>query len=284
MGLKHTSQWLVLAATLMSWGSFSYAQDGNQSSTNQPATESSEQVPADEPFWPAWNNFVKDITESSVDNNPDPWEGWNRKAFAFNDRADRYFLKPVAKGYQWITPGFVETGIGNVFSNFFEVTTIVNDVLQWKLSQAASDTGRFVVNTTVGIGGIFDVASKIGLEKHNEDFGQTLGHWGVGSGPYLVVPLLGSYTLRSGTGTIIQTNGTGIINRIEHVRTRNTALGVRFVHNRASLFQAEGLITGDRYAFVRDAYLQRREFLAKDGIVEDSFGDEDFDDWGSDEL
>lgn len=234
----------------------------------------------EEVFWPAWNKFVRDVTESSLHNNPDPWESWNRKVFAFNDTADRWVLKPVAKGYQWVTPDAVETGVSNVFANIFEITTIVNDLLQFKFSQAASDTGRFLVNSTVGLAGLFDVASAIGLEKHREDFGQTLGYWGVGSGPYVVMPFLGSYTLRSGTGGIVESQTTDLVHYVDPSRSRNQVRLTRIVSNRASLIAAESLITGDRYSFIRDAYLQQREYMVNDGVVEDTFGDEDFeDDW-----
>lgn len=247
---------------------------------DQDTLASMDQEEIEETFWPAWNKFVSDITESSVHNNPDPWESWNRKMFAFNDTADRWVLKPVAKGYQWITPDPVETGISNVFSNLFEVTTIVNDLLQFKFTQALSDTGRFLVNSTIGIVGIFDVATPLGLEKHREDFGQTLGYWGVGSGPYIVVPFFGSYTLRSGTGGLAESQTTDVIQYIDPTRSRNQVWLGRVVSNRANLISAEQLITGDRYTFIRDAYLQQRHYLVNDGKVEDTFGDEDFEeDW-----
>ena len=234
----------------------------------------------DQSFWSSWRQFITDIKESNLNHNPDPWEGWNRKVYAFNDRADRWVLKPLAKGYQWITPDPVESGISNVFSNLLELRTIVNDLLQWKLAQGAADTGRFLINSTIGLVGIFDVASPLGLEKHNEDFGQTLGSWGVGSGPYMVVPFFGSYTLRSGTGAVIGTQTTHYTHFIDHARTRNQIYIVDVVDRRASLLAAEKLITGDRYTFIRDAYLQQREFLVNDGVVEDTFGEEDYeDDW-----
>ena len=231
------------------------------------------------PFWPAWHKFVTDITESSPDHNPDPWEPMNRKIFEFNDVADRWVLKPVARGYQWVTPDPVESGVGNVFANLGTLTTIVNDLLQAKFLQAASDTGRFVVNTTVGLAGIFDVATPLGLKKHNEDFGQTLGYWGVGSGPYVVVPFFGSYTLRSGTGSLFETQSTDVIHYIDDVPTRNQAWGTRVIDRRASLLAAEKLITGDRYSFIRDAYLQQRQFLVNDGAVKDTFGEGEDWDW-----
>lgn len=259
---------------------FSLLPSGSWAQDQPHIEEEMNQEEIEEVFWPAWNKFVKDVTESSLHNNPDPWESWNRKVFAFNDTADRWVLKPVARGYQWITPDAVETGVSNVFSNIFEITTIFNDLLQFKFSQAASDTGRFVVNSTVGLVGLFDVASAIGLEKHKEDFGQTLGYWGVGSGPYMVVPLLGSYTLRSGTGGIVESQTTDLVHYVDPSRSRNQVRLTRIVGNRASLIAAESLITGDRYSFIRDAYLQQREFLVNDGVVEDTFGDEDFeDDW-----
>ena len=220
--------------------------------------------------------------DTIAEDNPDPWEGFNRSMFAFNETADKWVLKPTAKAYRTVTPDPVETGISNIFSNLGEVTTIVNDLLQAKFGQAASDTGRFLVNTTVGVLGIFDVASSIGLEEHDEDFGQTLGYWGVDSGPYIVVPFFGPYTLRSGVGDITQAFTTGYLNAIDDARTRNQVYAVDVIQNRAGLLSAEELITGDRYIFIRDAYLQSRESLVKDGVVEDDFGSDDFeDDWAS---
>lgn len=251
-----------------------WAQDGDF-----PEPESAEQEAGKEPFWPAWNKFVKDVTESNLNNNPDPWEGMNRKIYQFNDTADRWVLKPVAKGYRWITPEPLEAGISNVFANLFEISTITNGLLQLKFLQAASDTGRFVINTTIGIAGLFDVATPLGLVKHHEDFGQTLGYWGVGSGPYVVVPFMGSYTLRSGTGSIIASQTTHYSHYIDHIRTRNQIFIVENVDRRANLLSAEELISGDRYSFIRDAYLQQREYLVNDGKVEDNFGEQDFEDW-----
>lgn len=224
----------------------------------------------------------KDNDESSAgdDNEPDysssvdPWEPMNRKIYAFNDFADRWVLVPVAKGYQWVTPDPVETGISNAYSNLFEITNIANDLLQLKFIQAISDSGRFLVNTTLGLFGFIDVASRLGMEKHQEDFGQTLGYWGAPSGPFLVVPLFGPRTIRSGVGSLVDTY-TDPVWYIEDSTTQYSILGLRYVSDRAGLIQAEELISGDRYTFIRDAYLQRREFLVKDGVVDDDFGDED---------
>lgn len=208
--------------------------------------------------------------------NPDPWESVNRKIYVFNDYADRYALKPVAKGYQAITPQFVEDGIHNVYANLGEVSTFLNSLLQAKFKNTAETGGRFLVNTTVGLVGFFDVASKMGLEQHNEDFGQTLGYWGVHPGPYLMVPLLGPRTLRDGFGSVADSYSDPLPYAVDHVPTRNQLLGVRIIDSRAQLLRAEELISGDRYIFLRDAYLQRRQFLVNDGAVSDTFGNDDF--------
>jgi phospholipid-binding lipoprotein MlaA len=207
--------------------------------------------------------------------NPDPWEGVNRKIYTFNDTADRYFLKPVAKGYQAITPQFVEDGIHNMFTNVGEVGSVLNSLLQAKFQHGAEDTGRFLINSTVGLLGFFDVASKLGLQPHDEDFGQTLGYWGVESGPYVVLPLLGPRTVRDAFGAVPDSYTDPIPYVIDHVPTRNQVLAGRVVDMRASLLDAEELMSGDRYIFMRDAYLQRRQYLVNDGVVEDSFGGEE---------
>lgn len=207
--------------------------------------------------------------------NSDPWEGFNRAMFSFNEGADKYVLKPITKGYMFITPDPVEQGVSNVFSNLLEVTNVVNGLFQGKLGQAANDTGRFLVNSTVGLVGIFEVAEHLGLEKNEgEDFGQTLAAWGVGQGPYVVWPLLGPSTLRD-TGAMPVNSLTDPIRYIDHVPTRNTTMGVELIDTRARLMDAEGLISGDKYSFVRDAYLQRRDYLISDGEIEDDFGSED---------
>jgi phospholipid-binding lipoprotein MlaA len=232
-------------------------------------------------FWESWKKVVrvfKDAIDRDTAENRDPWEPWNRKVYAFNDVADQWVLTPLARGYQWVTPDPVETGIGNVFSNLLDINVVINDLLQFKLKQAFSDSGRFLINTTVGVGGLFDVASPMGLVKHREDFGQTLGKWGVSSGPYLVVPFLGPFTIRSGMGTIGDSS-LDAVGQISHVPTRNQTWAVRQVHGRAALLATEALITGDRYTFIRDAYLQHRDYLVNDGVIEDDFGDEDFDEW-----
>lgn len=206
-------------------------------------------------------------------NPDDPWEGFNRKMFAFNDTVDTYTLKPIAKGYRAVTPDPVERGISRMFSNVGEVVNVFNDLLQGKFRQAGNDAGRFVINTTIGLVGFFDVADNLGLPKNDgEDFGQTLGVWGVDSGPYLVLPLFGPSTLRDGPARIVD-RFINPINEIDHVPTRNQIYGAEVISTRADLLEAEKFVRGERYSFIRDAYLQRRKFLLMDGGVEDDFGD-----------
>lgn len=205
----------------------------------------------------------------------DPWEGFNRKIFVFNDTLDHYIVKPAAKGYEKVLPDYVEQRVSNVFSNLGEITNVINDVLQGKLFQAGNDGGRFLVNSTVGLIGMYDVAKKVGLTKSDgEDFGQTLNAWGVGEGPYVVLPFLGSYTVSAAAGSAVDSQFDPV-RRIDHVPTRNTTYGVGLLDTRATLLEAEELISGDKYTFVRDAYLQRRDYLINDGEVQDSFGASD---------
>lgn len=203
-------------------------------------------------------------------NDEDPWQGYNRFMFRINDNVDMYTLKPLAKGYQAVTPQFLEDGVHNVFSNIGDVGNLANNLLQGKLHDAGVDTGRLIFNTTFGLLGFFDVGSAMGLQHSDEDFGQTLGVWGLGSGPYVVLPLLGPSTVRDAFGKLpdgaLAANG-----YINHVPTRNVVLGVDAVDTRAQLLSVERLVSGDRYIFVRNAYLQNREFRVRDGQVEDDF-------------
>ncbi len=221
---------------------------------------------------------------------PDPWEGFNRSVFAFNEIIDQYIAKPVAQGYQYVTPRAVDDSVTHFFSNIGDLMVIANDLGQLKFGQALSDSARFLVNTTVGFFGVFDVATHIGLPKHNEDIGQTLGYWGVGTGPYLVLPVLGPSTLRDSAGMATgYVYGVGISNLAETNAQSYAAYGVYGVDLRADLIASEALISGDKYTFLRSFYLQRREYLINDGQVEATFEDdwEDFDDyeeeeWGDD--
>lgn len=202
----------------------------------------------------------------------DPWEGFNRVVFSFNDGLDRYTLKPIAKGYRYITPDVVETGVSNIYSNLLEVRNILNDVLQWKWGRASHDSGRLLLNSTVGLAGIFDVAEPLGLPRSDgEDFGQTLAVWGVEQGPYVMLPFLGPSTLRDGAALPVDW-AAGPVGYIKHVPTRNTAVGMGLLSTRANLLKLDVFMAGDRYALLRDAYLQRRVYLIGDGVVEDDFG------------
>ena len=200
----------------------------------------------------------------------DPWEGFNRPIFRFNDTVDTYALKPIAQGYRAVTPQFLEDGVHNVFGNIGDVGNLANNLLQGKLHNAGVDTGRLIFNTTFGVLGFFDVARHMGLRKSDEDFGQTLGVWGLNSGPYLVIPFLGPSTVRDATGRVPDSFLTPYP-YIDHVPTRNVTRGMQVVDTRANLLQAERLVSGDKYIFIRNAYLQSREFKVKDGQVEDDF-------------
>ena len=206
----------------------------------------------------------------------DPLEGYNRVMFSFNDKADRWVLKPVAKGYRYVTPDFFERGVSRMFSNLGEVRNVVNDLLQGKVGQAGNDGGRLLINSTIGIAGFFDVARHAGLEKSDgEDFGQTFGVWGVGEGAYVVLPFLGPSTLRDAPSLLLDSVFNPIA-EVDNVPTRNQLYGARVVSVRADLLETEKLIKGDKYTFIRDVYLQRRQFLVNDGEVEDDFGDDDY--------
>src|SRR5690606_30316084 len=186
---------------------------------------------------------------------------------------DTYALKPVAKGYKTITPDVVESGVSNFFSNLTEVRNILNGMLQWKWKQVGNDTGRLLVNSTVGIAGILDVAKHMNLPRsEGEDFGQTLGVWGLETGPYLVLPFLGPSNLRDGAGLPVDWYADPAT-YIDHVPTRNVERALDFINARAELLGAEGLISGEPYVFLREAYLQRRNYLVSDGEVEADFGD-----------
>lgn len=200
----------------------------------------------------------------------DPFERVNRATFKFNDALDRAVLKPAAKGYRKVAPQFVETGVSNFMDNISYPVVIVNDLLQAKFRPALRDTGRLLLNTTVGIGGLFDPASKAGLDKNDEDFGQTLGKWGVSSGPYLMVPFFGPTTLRDGVGSVAD-HYTEPATYIERDRYRLALQGLSIIDDRARLLSFDDALNQayDRYAFVRNAYLQRREYLVTDGQAEE---------------
>ncbi|SFI62126.1 phospholipid-binding lipoprotein MlaA [Pseudomonas guineae] len=203
-------------------------------------------------------------------NEEDPWQGYNRFMFRINDNVDMYTLKPLAKGYQAVTPQFLEDGVHNVFRNIGDVGNLANNLLQAKFHDAGVDSSRLIFNTTFGLLGFFDVGTAMGLQRSDEDFGQTMGAWGLNSGPYVVLPLLGPSTVRDAFGKVPDSMLVAPA-FIDHVPTRNVVRGVQLVDLRASLLSAERLISGDKYIFVRNAYLQNREFKVSDGEVEDDF-------------
>lgn len=206
-------------------------------------------------------------TTSGAPSAQDPWEGFNRSIFSFNEGLDKAVIKPVAQGYDAVAPDPVKTGVSNFFSNIGDVFIAVNNLLQGKVGDAASDAGRVLVNTTIGIVGLIDWASDMGLEKHEEDFGQTFGRWGIGSGPYVVLPFFGPRTLRDTVGLAADLN-TDPVAKMHAVPERNTLLTTRVVDQRADLLPADAVIEGaalDKYSYIRDAYLQRRSRLIHDG-------------------
>ncbi|WP_370277933.1 VacJ family lipoprotein [Pontibacterium sp.] len=204
----------------------------------------------------------------------DPWEGYNRAMFSFNEGLDKYALKPITLGYKAVTPDLIETGVSNFFDNISDVGSLLNNLLQTKFESAGEDLARVSFNTTFGLGGVLDVATPMGVEEHNEDFGQTLGYWGMESGPYLVLPFFGPSNIRD-TGGLIVDSITSPISNIEDDSARYAVIGLQAIDTRSGLLEAEKLITGDRYTFIRDAYLQRREFSINDGQSED-YDDENF--------
>lgn len=214
--------------------------------------------------------------------NRDPLEGVNRGVYKFNDVTDRYVFKPVATTYKKITPSPIRKGVNNFFTNLGSITTVLNDLLQLKFSNAFADAGRFVINTTFGIAGFIDVAGMDDIPLHKEDFGQTLGSWGVGNGAYLVLPFLGPSTVRDTTGLVFDTATSDPItytHNIGQVRLHNQLRAVQFLDKRTELLDAKDFTDSaslDPYAFVRDAYLQRRENMVNDGKVPQSDSDDGF--------
>lgn len=207
------------------------------------------------------------LTGCATNDPRDPLEPLNRGIYQFNDVVDKAAFKPIAQGYRAVLPSPVRTGVSNFFSNIDDIFVTGNNLLQGKVHTAASDFARLLTNTTLGLGGLFDVATGFGLEKHNEDFGQTLGVWGVGDGPFLMLPLYGPSTVRDAVGSAVQFYLDPVWN-IDNVPTRNSLAGLRFVNTRANLLDAEKVLDTaalDPYTFLRDAYLQQRRSLIYDG-------------------
>lgn len=205
---------------------------------------------------------------ASPHHNPkDPFESFNRGMYRFNDAVDKSVLKPAAQGYNAVMPSPVKTAVTNFFSNLDDVTVTLNDLLQLKIVQGITDFERVLFNSTFGIFGLIDVATSMGLEKHNEDFGQTLGYWGIRSGPYLVLPFFGPSSVRDGIGLYADSQ-TSMLKEVEHIPTRNQMYALNTVSTRANLLDEEKIVDEasiDPYSFRRDAYLQHRQSRVYDG-------------------
>ncbi len=208
------------------------------------------------------------IPPGAGSNPADPWEVYNRHVFDFNDRVDRALLKPVAQAYEAVLPRDARVCVNNVFLNFLEPVNAINNLLQGKPAEAMTDVSRFFWNSTAGLLGCFDLAAMAGAPRSNEDFGQTLGRWGAGPGPYFVLPVLGPSTVRDTFGRLFDFVGTDPVWYIQQIPLRNSLVGLRLVDTRASLLPAEKVLEAaalDRYQFLRDAFLQLRRNLIYDG-------------------
>lgn len=211
-------------------------------------------------------------TGNSMSDSNDPWQLVNKPVFAMNDAFDQALFKPLAKGYNAIIPKPIRTGVNNFFSNLNEIDNSINNLLQGKPNEFATSIGRLAINSTIGIGGIFDVASHMGLKSAPEDFGQTIGALGSGAGPYVVLPLLGSSSVRDIPGVVIS----ALLNPLawlDDISFRNIMVGVNAVDGRSNLLSKEDIaseISDDKYTLYRDAYLEEREFQISDGNIDDS--------------
>jgi len=212
--------------------------------------------------------FLTACATTEIIDERDPWESWNRSVHSFNEGLDDYAMKPVAKGYRWITPTIVDTAITNVFNNIDDIGVTANDALQGKFMQSGLDFSRFIVNSTAGVGGLIDVASMIDLPKHDEDFGQTLGVWGVPTGPYMVLPFFGPSSPRGVVGLAgdIAMDPTSYlapyistaIHAVNAIDRRADYLGTEKMADEASVF--------GKYEFYRNSYIEQRQLLVLDGV------------------
>ena len=207
----------------------------------------------------------------------DPFEEINRKTYAFNEKLDEILVKPIAETYSKAPPK-IKNGVTNFFNNLEEVDTFINQLLQGKPKKSLNDLTRFIINTTIGLGGFIDVASKMGLQRHEEDFGQTLAVWGVSEGPYIMLPFLGPSTLRDTVSRPVSS----FLSVSFHMTETDVNIALKSIdalETRERLLDVESLLSGDKYSFVKDAYIQSIMYEVKDGInVDDSFVDdmEDF--------
>ena len=198
----------------------------------------------------------------------DPWEPFNRSVFEFNEGLDTYLLKPVVAGYRFVLPEFVRDGVYNFFSNYNDIYTALYNLLQGKPGFAFNDFMRVVVNTTMGLGGLLDLATPGGLENHKEDWGQTFGVWGVPAGPYVVLPFFGPSNVRDTFGTVADLESDYLFKYVKDVGLRNSITGLRVVNARNTYYEAGDLLDGaaiDKYSFLRDAYIQRRQYQINEG-------------------
>jgi len=220
------------------------------------------------------------VSAEAVD---DPWQPMNRVVFDFNETADEWVATPVAEAYVAVTPSLIRRGVSNVFDNFEDVNGVVNALLQAKVPETATNLVRVVLNSTLGLLGLFDVATGMGFERYDTDFGQTLAVWGVPQGPYVVLPILGPNTVRSSFGEGVDAYAS-VTTAIDDVETQWGVRTLGLIDTRASLLGANDLLSGDRYIFLRDAYLQRRQAqLSGETEPKDTFSDFD-DDWESDDF
>ena len=212
----------------------------------------------------------------------DPWESFNRSIYSFNNTADAYLVKPVAQGYAYIMPEVGRKGVNNFFNNLLDVNGALNGLLQGRVDQGLENVGRVIINSTIGIFGLFDVATKLGVPQYQTDFGHTLSIWGVPQGPFVMLPFLGPSTMRSGVGTAFD----AYASPMGQMGNSDPAWGLRvfnIVDLRAGLLGADELLSGDQYIFLRDAYLQQRRLQISDGKLVDEFSEFD-DGWEEDDL
>ncbi len=211
-------------------------------------------------------------------NPKDPYESFNRSMYSFNKGLDKVVLRPVAVAYDTVMPEVVDDRVDNAISNFSDIRNFLNSLLQAKFKYAGVSISRLVINSTIGIGGLFDPAKSMGLEQHKEDFGQTLAHWGVGSGPYLMLPFMGPSTVRDAIAKPVPVD-VSYKDVIDHVPTRNVAYGLDVINTRQDLLQIDAILADavDEYAYVRDAWMQNREYHIYDGNPPVQASDEDCD-------
>ncbi len=222
--------------------------------------------------------FSTNLTFSnSEEANNDPWENLNRKTHNFNMTLDDYVIRPIAETYDFIIPEFVQTGFSNVFDNLGAPVSAANNLIQFKPVGFITETSRFILNSTFGIFGLFDVASRLGIKERNEDFGQSLGHWGFASGPYLVIPFFGPSSARDGFSLAPDYYLRPDLVRFEDNKSDLALNGLSVINLRAGLLSISDLSGNDQYSFYRDAYLQRREYEINDGKIDDSLFDDEFD-------